>query len=211
MATPSGTDSLIDQAKCFKCIPDGAQMQVQTYLLDQLRNSLTAGWDDLVFNPAVLTAGPGTARQGQVIAASNPGGDQLAMRLTLNTADMFWITVQMPHTWVPGTHVHPHIHVVEQSVNANNCVFSLNYSISDINGTFPVNTTVNNMAASIPAGSQFKHLLFDLPDGGINMSAFRGPSTILRMHYTLTGGGPVDVISFDLHIFKSISPVAFEP
>lgn len=210
MATPSSSDSLINQASCFKCIPDGAQPQVQTYLLDQLRNSLTAGWDDLVFPASTALIGGGAA-PAQTVATSGPSGDQMALRVTQPGNANFWATVQMPHTWVPGTRVYPHIHVQDQNNVLNSLVWTLAYSIADIDGTFPADTVLTNLPATIPAGSQYKHLVFDLPDPGIDMSAFKLPSTILRLHYTLTGGNTIDLISFDCHIFKSISPVAFTP
>ena len=208
---PSDTAaSIVSSATCFNCIPPGMQPVVQTYLLDQLRNSLTAGWDDLVFDPSRLSV-PGGTQPGAFVASSGQNSDQAALRLTAPATANFWVNVQLGHTWVPGTHVHPHIHVQPQTALANNLVFTVAYQISDINGTFPTNTTVANMAATIPAGNQWKHMLFDLPEVGIDMSAYAGPSTIIRFHYTLTGGGPIDIVSFDLHIFKSLSPVDFTP
>ena len=206
MATPEDSNALIAEANCYKCIPTGLQPQVQTYLLDQIRNTLSSGWDDLVFDPSRLSV-PAAVQAGAFVATSGPSGDQSALRLTVVPAtNNFWVNVQLPHTWVPRSTVHPHIHVSEQTANANNLVFTVAYTIAEINGTFPLDTTVAAMAASVPAGSQYKHLVFDLPEGGIDMSAFSTPSTILRFHYTLTSGGPIDVVSFDCHIFKTVSP-----
>lgn len=211
MPSPSDVGGLLDAAACFNsCIPPGMQDAIQTYLLSTAQAKLAPGWNDLVYDPSRLTV-PGGTNPGAFVASSGPSGDQPALRLTTPNAANFWVNVQTPHIWVPGSKVHPHIHVQPQVNTQNNLVFTVAYSISDINGTFPADTTIANMAATIPAGNQWKHLLFDLPDGGLDLSAFAGPSTILRFHYTLTGGGPIDIISFDLHILQTVSPVPFTP
>lgn len=210
MATPSGTDSLIDQAKCFKCIPDGAQMQVQTYLLDQLRNSLTAGWEDLVFPAATLNpAGP--VGSGTVVDTSGPSGDQLALVMTGAPNTIFLVTVQMPHSWVAGTRVYPHIHINPQLNVANTQTWDLKYSITKLGGAFPFSTTAGR-TFTVPGGNQWKSLDYNIPENGIAMPADSGASTILRLRYTLTAAtASVHIISFDVHYLKAVSPISFDP
>lgn len=206
------SNALIDDAKCFKCIPPGLQPQVQTYLLDQIRNTLSVGWEDLVFPVSVLDP-PGAATGGTLVATSNPGGNQLALEIDDGLpAESFWVAVQMPHTWIAGTPVYPHIHVCPQSNNQNTLAWTLDYSIAALHGTFPVPTTVAAIPAVIPANSQYQHLDFNLPATGIDMSAFLTPSTILRLKYTLTSATEaIHIVSFDVHYLKAVSPVAFDP
>lgn len=212
MATPTTNDTLINQAACYKCIPDGAQPQVQTYLLDQLRSSLTAAWEDLVFPAsAINTPGPGGA--ATLIGTSGQGapGDQLALLVALPNNANFWATVQMPHAWVPRTNIYPHIHIQPQLNTANNITFQLSYQISDLDKIYPA-STVGNHNIVIPAGSQWQALDYNIPANGIDMSAFSGPSTIIRLHYTMTAAtNSINILSFDVHFFKSVSPINFNP
>lgn len=46
MAVDCDPNSLMEQAKCFKCIPNGIQMEIQTYLLAVIAGGST--------DPAVL-------------------------------------------------------------------------------------------------------------------------------------------------------------
>jgi hypothetical protein len=203
--------SAVSESACFNCIPPGMQAPVQTYLLDQIRNSLTTGWDDLVFPPASLNP-PGGANGAVLLETSGQGTPgQLALRFTAGAGDTIWITVQMAHTWVPGTRIYPHMHVQPQTTTGFNMTWVTRYSISDIFGTFPDSTQVSEVIA-MPDNRQWRHHIFNLPSTGIDMSAYAGPSTIIRLRYELTvAAEAVDLVSFDVHFLKTISPVAFNP
>lgn len=202
---------LMQQARCFKCIPNGMQPEVQTYLLCQIANGMPQpGYDDLVFPPTSLGFAGGTNPAIQV-GDSGPSNDQAALRVTAPNANNFWITAQMSHFWIAGTRIYPHIHVQPQSdVAASVSTFTMRYTIADINGTFQSSTVLPNLQFTIPANSAYKHFLFDLPEPGLDMSAFAGPSTVVRMKFTMnsiTSLVSLDVLSFDIHYMRAISPL----
>jgi hypothetical protein len=166
-------------------------------------------WDDLRYEASVL----GPPGSGSLLGTSGQSGDQLALEMNdTPSPESFFVNVQMPHTWIAGTTIYPHIHVEPQTANANNTTWTVNYSISDINGTFPADTSAAGQTANIGAGNQWKHLIFNLPNAGISMAGKAGPSTIVRMKFTVTAADEaLHVLSFDVHFRCGGTPVPYTP
>lgn len=202
-------------AQRFRCLPKGNLDSIQTYLLCQANERIKTieertgqGWDDLLY-PASTLNPPGIVGGGTTVGTSNPGGNQLA--LVLAAAEAFWVPVQMSHCWVPGSRIYPHIHVVPQTNNLNNLTWQLDYSISDINDNFVASVGAAE-ASVIAANTQYRHTIIPLPAGGVDMSAYDGPSTILRMRMLLTAATEsIHIVSFDVHYLRTVKPVDFNP
>ena len=175
-------------------------------LIDMTASTNT--YNDLVFPAATLNP-PGPVGGGTTVATSGTSGDQIALELDDN--QVFWVTIQMSHTYTAGTRVYPHIHIEPQSANLNNVVGEVKYSIADINGLFPADTT-DPANFSIPAGNQWRHLLFNIPPGGIDMTGKTNLSTIIRMRFrAVTVDEPIHVVSFDVHYLVGGSPIPYNP
>jgi len=169
----------------------------------------TEVYEDINFNIESLNP-VGVGSPATVVVTSGQSGIDVALQFTTNNT--LYVPVQMPHTWVPGSRVHPHIHIQPQLNTANTIVWDGWYSISDIGSTFPASTNIGAFNTNIPAGSQWKHLLLPLPPGGIDMTGFDGPSTILRLKFQVTASTNVfHVISFDVHYRWGGSPVIYAP
>lgn len=213
MSIPCTPQELVKLVGSFSSLSPNALASIQTYLLCQLANLAPNPntYEDVIFPIAVLNP-PGAPAAPDPLYTAGPSSNEFA--LNYNAGDTLFVNVQLPHIWVPGTRIYPHIHVQPQTANAISSVVTLQYTRADINGSFPLTTTIANMPISIPAGSQYKHLLFDLPEGGIDMTGFAGPSTFVMMHFSFgvtTVGEFVTVIGFDVHYRWRGVPVDFVP
>jgi len=166
-------------------------------------------FEDINFNIESLNP-VGIGSPATLVVTSGQSGIDVALQYTTNNT--LYVAVQMPHTWAPGTRVYPHIHVQPQLNILNTIVWDGWYSISDLNGTFPVSTHIGAFNTNIAAGNQWKHLLMPMPPGGIDMTGFAGPSTILRLKFQVTSVTNIfHAISFDVHYQWGGSPVVYPP
>ena len=62
--------------------------------------------------------------------------------------------VQLPHGWVEGSEIRPHIHWGPASAAAGNVVWGLEYSWANVNAKFPYTTTIKTVA---PAAGVFPY------------------------------------------------------
>ena len=111
--------------------------------------------------------------------------------------------VQIPHGWLVGSSVEPHIHWTStaSSTNTNKVRWGLEYSVQDIYGTFASPST---MYALGTPGGPLKHELTDF--GTIAMSTISGPSAMVLMRLYRDSTSALDtyaadasVLEFDLH------------
>ena len=149
---------------------------------------------------------------GTTVQDSGPSGFGTA--LELDVGEFFTVNPQMPHEWIAGTTVFPHLHIMPQTDVEFTIGWKTSYSIADIGGVFPLGTIDAATETVIPAGSQWKHLLINLPAAGIDMSAFAGTSTVLQLKHELdscTGGTAADahIIGYDVHYRWGGSPVPY--
>lgn len=166
----------------------------------------TNAYDDIVINLTSLDP-PGATSPGTLVWTNGPSADMMAIVFAAN--QQFHVNPQMPHTWVPGTTVFPHLHVEPQTANSITNVWEVYYQTADIGGTFGVTTAVTNQVI-LAAAQQYKHLIVSVPTNGISMAGKTGPSTMMKLHYVLrTTSEPTHLISFDVHYRTGGSPTPY--
>jgi len=166
-------------------------------------------YNDINFNISTLNP-VGVGSPATIVVTSGQSGIDYALRYTVNNT--LYAVVQLPHYWIPGTRVYPHIHVQPQTANINAVSWAGWYSIADIGGVFPAPTAIGVFATGIAAGNQWKHLLLPMPPGGIDMTGFTGPSAIIRLKFEVAAVSETfDVIGFDVHYRWGGSPVVYSP
>ena len=122
-------------------------------------------WDDLRF-PAAGINPPG--------AASDPTRDTSDGRLAFSpTADnLIAVQVQMPHAWLEGSSISPHIHWSPTTTHTGNVKWQLQYKIAEIGSAFPGSWTTDT-ALQAASGVADTHQLVefaDIPMTGLHLS-----------------------------------------
>lgn len=152
-------------------------------------------WEDLRF-PAAGINPPG--------AASDPARDTGDGRLSFSASatNIIAIQVQMPHDWLPGSAIEPHIHWSPTDNNAGNVYWRLEYKIANISEAFPGSfTPINTLAAA--SGTNDMHQIHDA--GSISMSG-KTISCMILILLSRIGGDGTDTYAgaaklneFDIH------------
>lgn len=170
--------------------------------------STTNIYNDVNFSVSALNPGASGA-QLKVDSGSNTVKQ---LSLEMDDGELVYVNVQMPHEWVAGSTVFPHFHWQPQLDNAVTNVWITTYEIADGNQDFSpqVQVTSTNIIA---AGNQWQHKLMNVPSGGIDMTGYEGPSTIIRMRFELdsTTDPDIDILGFDVHVRCGGSPVPYNP
>lgn len=118
-----------------------------------------------------------------------------------NEKQMGFFNAQMPHNWLEGSDVYPHIHPVILTALGGNSVWRFEYTIATIHSAFPltvVDTKTFNMA-----GAAFDHLVFSFdpivyPAGKISTML---SCSIARVGDALADNyaGDLVLLEFDFH------------
>jgi hypothetical protein len=148
------------------------------------------------------------------VTNAGPSGNMVAAQVG-NGGGSFQANAQMSHTWVPGTALHPHIHLYVNDNAAVTVLVTTDYSIADIGGVFPTSTQVTRSLV-IPANSQWKHIMFNVSASGIPMAGFTGPSTVVQVSHAIGAASVGDeqdifIIGYDWHYRWGGSPVPYSP
>lgn len=154
-------------------------------------------WDDLRFPVSTLR-----------LPASNPPtatnylGSQVLAFPTNADASIYFI-VQMPHSWITGTDIDPHIHYTlsTNGTNPDSVRWVFTYSWVGINGQFPTQTTVNKTDI-VTSKVDSTHYLLDL--GSIDASGITGVSSMIICSLTRDVseddyGGSIYLLEIDIH------------
>jgi hypothetical protein len=115
-------------------------------------------------------------------------------------------TLQMPHNWVEGTTIYPHIHWTPRATASGNMKWNLDYTWVNIDGTFSAATT-SSVVITGPFTAN-KHLLSDLTSGNVGIDATgKTVSSVLICRVwrdsssgTDTYAGDAGGLSMDFHI-----------
>ena len=136
-------------------VPTGARTVVGRY---GVRTYSTATqWEDLRF-PATGINPPG--------ADSDPTLSDTSGLLEFSKSAVNTIigVAQMPHSWLEGSSLHPHIHVTHPDDGAGNTIWRLSYKLSNINGTYPATFTDQAVQTFAAPENATKHSLFEFPE-----------------------------------------------
>ena len=67
-------------------------------------------------------------------------------------------TVQMPHSWLLGSDIYPHVHFTPVDANSGTVKWYLEYTFAEINAAFPGTSTIATSAVAV-AGVAWQHQL----------------------------------------------------
>jgi len=122
-----------------------------TYIDSVLSVANDTTWDDLRFPASQITPGP--ANPPDWINFSGLGGVYGLAFHPSNEEDVYFIA-QMPHSWIEGSEVRPHIHWTSSTGTAGTVVWGLEYTKASPFGTFG-GTVTDTIRVSNPA--QYRH------------------------------------------------------
>jgi len=160
-------------------------------------------WDDLRF-PAQGINPLGGASDPDVDTA-----DPFAGTLLFDDAktEIVGGVAQMPHSWLIGSTISPHIHWSPTSAGSGNVAWRFSYQIAPINETFPGALTTAGIEVDAAAGINNRHQIHGFTD--IDMSTYRstgGVSIVIVWKLERVGGdasdtyvGDARLLEFDIH------------
>lgn len=108
-------------------------------------------WDDLRFPVSQLKAGP--ISPPDWVQLSGLGNIFVLGFSHVTTEDVYFV-VQLPHSWVEGSELHPHIHWTSATGNTGNVAWGLEYTIAGYKDSFNT-ATVDTIVVANP--SQYEH------------------------------------------------------
>ena len=151
-------------------------------------------WDDLRM-PAVSINPPG--------AVSDPDRDTVDPGLLFDpgTSELVHIIAQMPHSWIEGSEIRPHVHWSPTSTDTGSVVWQLEYQVQNSGDVLGAYTTITvTQAASGVSGEQRIALFPAVPMTGFTLSAI----VMCRLSRLATDGADTytddaRLIEFDIH------------
>jgi hypothetical protein len=194
-------------AYSFGAAPLQDQIVPGLYLTDawrnwfvDLQNRFLVRWDDLRF-PAQGINPPG--------AASDPGVDSATGLLVFSGLQDNVIVgaAQMPHTWLPGSVVRPHIHLRFPTEAVADTRWRFEYDTANVTGLFTnasgTYTTLSTITVANPANAD-RHTIGNF--GDLSMTGFRESAIILWKVSRLASSDVLDtdgndclLLEFDIH------------
>lgn len=155
-------------------------------------------WDDLRVPMNSIT--PGIANPPDWVQLTGLG-NLYGLAFNQSTEEEVYFEVQMPHAWLEGSEIRPHIHwTSDDAAEGTTVVWGLEYSIAEPFGTFPSSTT-DTMHVDDPA--LFEHQLDSF--SAIDMTGKTLSSVILCRLYRVAGDAADDyvgdafLITIDFH------------
>ena len=104
---------------------------------------------------------------------------------------------QMPHSWLEGSSIKPHIHWTTDLNLVGNVVWGLECTKADVNSFFPLTTILTVVAGA--DGNSFKHFVHELPE--IDMTGF-GISSVLVCRVFRDGTDGADTYNNDAGLIE---------
>lgn len=166
------------------------------YLL--ARGSGTA-WDDLRF-PANSINPPGSVNDADRDSSDTPNIGTILFDSA--STEIVAGIAQMPHSWVEGSVIRPHIHWSPTDAGAGNVVWQFDYDLANVSGTF--NGSYSTLTISgVAGGNANSHQINSF--GDIDLSGYN-LSTIIKWRISRIGGDTGDtygsdarLLEFDIH------------
>jgi len=159
-------------------------------------------WEDLRV-PLESTKAGGAKAPGFAKIIDNGAGSQgvYSFHFDKNTEEELFFSIQMPHSWIQGTDIHPHIHWMPEDTDTGSVVWGLEYTwvnFGDVMG----NTTI--LEVTDPAdGTALKH---QIAEWSIISGAGKTFSSMLMCRIFRVAGDAADTydsdciaLEFDVH------------
>ena len=152
-----------------------------------------------------------SARIGVVAPTDETGfrGDSnfYARNFVNNQADEIQFQVQLPHDWLVGSTLSPHVHFspwITGTADVQAAQFVLEYYWSNINDTFPASPSQYTMSLTWTGSSQWKHMIAEHLTDDLDASGYRMSSILkCRLYRDNTVdnnlAGKVTFLYFDIH------------
>lgn len=168
---------------------------------DTLQRYKDPGWDDLRAAAAAINP-PGSA--------SDPGRDAATGLLSYDAAstEQVFVLFQMPHAWVVGTAIYPHVHWAKSTSASGDVAWQCRYKLWPINGVLSASWTDLGVVTSPVVGTPDtdtadKQLITDF--GDVDMRSLDHSDSIL-FELSRVGGAVADtygadavMVEFDAH------------
>lgn len=144
----------------------------------------------------------------KVPATGAPNWEQIqtgiwAYHFLAGNSEEAYFTAQLPHGYVEGTDLKPHLHWISGNNDTGTVTFEFDYIIQNVNGIYPSKVTTTTTINA--PGSTGNHTIFTLPTiSGTTPTPLNVSSviigTIRRRGDTDTHTGKVAAISLDFHV-----------
>lgn len=159
----------------------------------------TTTWNDLRIEPTARTgAGIGTAPS----FAATPWDSLLFGYDFANSGgEYLYFNVQMPHAWLEGSDVYPHVHFAPHTTGTGQVDFVIRCSwATPMTGTFTTGTEYTD-SYNITSNSQYKHLIASnaTPQSMAGMALSAAAACRITRSSTDTYAGDVSVLYIDIH------------
>lgn len=157
-------------------------------------------WDDLSFPSQILRTGgastePSVDSDGTLIFAGTVNNQSIA------------VVAQLPHAWVDGTAIRPHVHLQFKTSASANTRWKLEYNTGSVNGNFMhalgTYTTLATVTVANPA-NVLKHVVASF--GDLTMTGYKESAIIVWKISRLANTDALDtdtnacvLTEFDLH------------
>jgi len=160
-------------------------------------------WDDLRISGSKARLGATAPTFG----AFGPSGNLKVLLFDEGQADEIHFELQMPHSWLEGTNLYPHVHWCPVTTEAGNVVWQLEYAWANIDGTYGAPGAMAS-AATAAGGTAWVHKMTDLLESGNNYISGTGKtiSSMLVCRLFRDAGTGSDTLTedvafleFDLH------------
>jgi len=161
-------------------------------------------WDDLRLSGSSARVGV-TAPS---VDAFGPSGSLRTLRFEEGHHDEIYFEIQLPHNWLEGSNIYPHVHWSPVTTEAGNVVWQLDYSWANLDDAFPAPTTMTTDATAA-GGTAWVHKLSQFKDGSANAYIDGTGKTlssmlVCRLHRDAGAGDDtlsedVAFLEFDLH------------
>jgi len=161
-----------------------------------------AGWNDLVVSPATMKIPASSAPTEEDWGGSGASAVKV-LKFDNGGGEYSWYQMQLPHSYVRGTDLHPHIHFAPKTAigAGQTVVWRVTYKLQNVNGVFGADQTVDMTFTDDGSGSAANsHLIAGgaTVDGSdLDLSAVMY-GRLERIPGTFTGD--VYLVSADAHI-----------
>ena len=152
-------------------------------------------WDDLRF-PAQALNPAGAVNDADIDTADTTFIGTLLF--DAGSTEIIAGVAQMPHAWIEGSTISPHIHWAPTDATAGNVVWQFDYDIAAPNGTFSGSYTTSSITEAA-GGSANGHQLAGFAD--IDMTGYT-LSTIILWRISRIGGDASDTYGADARLFE---------
>ena len=161
-------------------------------------------WDDLRLSGSSARVGV-TAPS---VDSFGPSGSLRTLRFEEGHHDEIYFEIQMPHAWLEGSNIYPHVHWSPVTTEAGNVVWQLDYTWANLDDAFPAPTTMTTDATAA-GGTAWVHKISPFKDGSSNTYIDGTGKTlssmlVCRLHRDAGAGSDtlsedVAFLEFDLH------------